>query len=316
MPSLYAAAREQLFSELLAVVPKILDFTQDEQPEIVGAEDESLVIRTPTAPDSGLPLLSPPEKDYRKKGPGSAVEQLHRGIRLLVRDRMWRQSGWPTPNAALFKTNRFTMMLLHSTKTLPQDFVDSVWSPVDLHDGWSEALEWRSNLAVPEVMKQSPVSQRRDRLVPYTLPWISGVCLHDEIYLDGLLLPSLAVLYQGKRGGLAELRLPSNTGEFSMAYEGDAIGDMTWRGVRLRDLDPLLGDDLRATGEYLVYERSTRIIAKGGFLWEPTHFTGHEHDQVRADFNEQVRRLFLKRARIEATIVRHLEQFGNSTKPP
>lgn len=314
MPSTYAAARTQLLSELLAVVPKVLDFTQDEQLEILGTEAESLVIRTRTAPDSGLPLLSLPEKDYRRKGPGSAIEQLHRGLRLLVRDRMWRQSGWPIPSASLFKTNRLTALLLHSTKTRPQDFVDSVWSPVDLHDGWSEAIEWRSDLSVPEVMKQSPVAQRRDRHVPYTFPWISGVCLHDEIYLDGVLLPSLAVLHQEKRGGQIELRMPANRDEFSMPEKGQPIGDMTWRGVPLRQLDPWLGDDLLHTGQTLIYGRSNRVILKGDYLWETTYLTGAEHDAVRTDFNQQVRQLFLKRARIEATIVRHLDRFvGTAT---
>ena len=65
----------------------------------------------------------------------------------------------------------------------------------------------------------------------------------------------------------------------------------------------------RATGEYLIYERSTRVVAKGDFLRETTHIVGHDYDKVRAAFNEQVRRLFLKRARIEATIVRYLEPF-------
>lgn len=311
MPSTYVAARQRLFSDLLDLVPIVLGFGADEHLDVPDRDTASLVIRTPTAPDSGLPFLSLPEKDYRKKGPGSAIQQLHRGLRLFVRDRMWRASGRPIPSAAFFKTNRFTTMLLHSFKTLPQDFVDSVWSPVDVHDGWSEAIEWRSNLAVPEVMRQSPVSQRRDRHIPYSLPWISGVSLHDEVYLDGLLLPSLAVLYQEKRGGPTELRLPRNTGEFSVAGKGDQLGDMTWRGVRLKDLDPVLGADLRATGEYLIYERSTRVVAEGDYLWETTHFAGHEYDQVRARFNEQVRHLFLKRARIEATIVRYLEPFAN-----
>lgn len=310
MPSAYVAARQRLFSDLLDLVPIVLRFGEDEQLDIPDHDTASLVIRTRTTPDSGLPFLSLPEKDYRRKGPGSAIEQLHRGLRLLVRDRMWRASGHPIPSAAFFRTNRFTVMLLHSSRTLPQDFVDSVWSPVDVHDGWSEALEWRSNLPVPEVMMQSPVSRRSDRHMPYTLPWVSGVCLHDEIYLDGLLLPSLAVLHQGKRGAPAELRLPRNTDEFSMAAKGDQIGDMTWRGVPLKALDPVLGADLRATGDYFVYERSTRVVTEGDFLWQTTHFAGQAFDQVRASFNEQVRRLFLKRARIEATIVRHLEPFA------
>ena len=78
-------------------------------------------------------------------------------------------------------------------------------------------------------MRQSPVSQRKDRHVPYTLPWVSGVCLHNEVYIEGLLLLSLAVLHQEKRGGPSELRLPPHTEEFSMAGKGDQIGDMTWR---------------------------------------------------------------------------------------
>lgn len=309
MPSTYADVRDRLLSELQDIVPKVLRFTLDEKLERSGTDKDCLVIRTGTAPDSGLPFLSLPEKDYRRKGPGSAVEQLHRALRLLVRDRMWRASGWPSPSAALFRTNRLTTMLLHSSRTRPQDLIDSIWLPVDLHDGWSEAFEWRSHLPVPEVMKQSPVSKRRDRHIPRTLPWVSGVYLHDEIYLDALLLPSLAVLHREKRNGPIELRLPPNIEEFSMAHEGDAIGDITWRGVRLRDLDPLLGDDLRATGEYLIYGRSIRVMAEGGYLWETTHFGGQDYDQVRADFNEQVRRLFLKRARIEATISRQLSIF-------
>ena len=145
MPSTYADVRDQLLGELQDIVPEVLRYSDDEKLERAGTDRDNLVIRTSTAPDSGLPFLSLPEKDYRRKGPGSAVEQLHRALRLLVRHRMWRDSGHPIPSAAFFKTNRFTNMLLHSSKTRPQDFIDSVWSPVDIHDGWSEALEWRSN---------------------------------------------------------------------------------------------------------------------------------------------------------------------------
>lgn len=310
MPSTYALARGRLLDELMDVVPKTLDFTHGETLDKIGDDEDVLVIRTETAPDSGLPFISLPEKDYRRKGPGSAIEQLHRGLRLLVRDRMWRDSGWPWPHPALFRTNRITTMLLHSTKTLPQDLVASVWLPVDLHDGWSESLEWRSHLPVPEVMRQSPVAARKDRHTPMTMPWISGVCLHDEIYLDGLLLPSLAVLQQEKRHGPTELRLPPNHQEFSFPTKGEPIGDITWRGVSLKTLDPVLVDDLRHTGEFRIFANSVRVMAEGNYLWETTHFEGQENDEVRAAFNENVRRLFLKRARIEATIVRHLQQFA------
>ncbi len=310
MPSTYTLARKKLLDDLMDVVPKTLDFNNDEHLKMTG-DDDGLVVRTRTAPDTGLPFVSLPEKDYRRKGPGSAIEQLHKGLRLLVRDRMWRDSGWPWPHPALFKTNRLTTMLLHATKTLPQDLVASVWLPVDLHDGWGEALEWRSHLPVPDVMKHSPVASRKDRHTPMTLPWISGVCLHDEIYLDGLLLPSLAVLHRETRHGPTELRLPPNTSEFKFPSKGEPIGEMTWRGVRLRDLDPVLVNDLRHSGDLNIYANSTRVVTEGDYLWETTHFEGQENDEVRAMFNESVRRLFLKRARIEAIIVRHLEPFAN-----
>lgn len=47
-----------------------------------------------------------------------------------------------------------------------------------------------------------------------------------------------------------------------------------------------------------------------GYLWEPTYSGGREHDNVRADYNRRICQLFLKRARMETTIVKHLQPFA------
>jgi len=311
MPSTYAAAREALFDELRSIVPKILEFGDGEEIALVHANDWELVIRTETTTAGGIPFLSLPEKDYRRKGPGSAIEQLHRMLRLLVRDRMWRERGGPAPDAALFRTNRLTAMLLYASKTSPQKFIDAVWDPVDLHDGWSEAHEWQSDLALPDTMKQSPAAQRQVRRPPQTLQWVSGVSLHDEVFVDALALYGGGALYRLTRFGPTELRLPAEgRDDVRMPAEGQPVGQIVWRGAELRCLEPLLIDDLRYAGSSSDFKRSLRLMVEGDFLWQSTHFDGAENEGVRAEYNRRMRQLFLKRARIEATIVKYLQPFA------
>jgi hypothetical protein len=311
MPSVYEDARARLFDELRQIVPRVLDFREDEQ--LVSGfikPDEALWIRTQTSPLGGLPFLTLPEKEYRRKGSGSAIEQLHRLLRLLVRDRMWRETGGPAPSAALFRTNHVTSMLLHQHKVLPQDFVDAVWDPVDIHDGWSEAQDWRSQHHLPEVMKQSPVAQREVRRSLKALPWVAGVSLHDEIYLDAVGLCPEGALYRLTRFGPTELRMPTEASpNFRTPAEGGAIGDIVWEGYPLGQMNPILVDDLVFSGSMSVFKRSLRLMAEGEFLWEQCYFDGKAHDDQRAEFNRRIRQLFLKRARIEATIVKHLTVF-------
>ena len=310
MPSTYAAAREALFDELQQIVPKVLEFGGEE--EIAVSENEwELVVQTETTTANGIPFLSLPDKDYRRKGPGSAIEQLHRMLGLLLRDRIWREQGGPAPNAALFKTNQLTAMLLHASKTHPQEFVNEVWDPVDLYDGWSEAHEWQSDLALPETMKQSPAAQRGVRRPPEGLQWISGVSLHDEVFIDALAIYGGAALYRLTRFGPTELRLPVEPGEtLQMPENGQPVGEISWRGVRLKCLEPMLVDGLRYAGSSNEFKRSFRLMLDGDYLWQPTHFGGTANEAVRAKFNQRMRQLFLKRARIEATIARHLKPFA------
>ncbi len=309
MPSTYTAARSALFDELQQIVPKVLEFGAGEE-IAVNESGWELVIRTETTTTGGIPFLALPDKDYRRKGPGSAIAQLHRMLGHLVRDRMWRERGGPAPDAALFKTNRLTAMLLYASKTTPQEFIDAVWDPVDLHEGWSEAHEWQSDFALPVTMKQSPAAQRGTRHSPQTLQWVSGVSLHDEVFVDALALYGGAALYRLTRFGPTELRLPVASGEdVQMPAEGQPVGQIYWRGVELRCLEPLLVDDLRYAGSSSGFKRSLRLMLEGDFLWQSTHFGGAESEAVRAEFNRRIRQLFLKRARIEATIVRHLEPF-------
>lgn len=313
MPSTYAAARGALFDELQQIIPKVLKFDAGEKIVLAQGNDWELVIRSETTTAGGIPFLSLPEKEYRRKGPGSAIAQLHRMLGFLVRDRMWRERGGPAPHAALFKTNRLTAMLLHATKTLPQEFIDAVWDPVDLHDGWSEAHEWQSDLAIPNTMKQSPAAQRQFRRPPQTLQWVSGVSLHDEVFVDALALYDGAALYRLTRFGPTELRLPVDDREdVTMPAEGQPVGQIAWRGAELRFLEPLLIDDLRYAGSSSDFKRSLRLMVEGDFLWQSTHFDGAEDDGVRAEYNRRMRQLFLKRARIEATIVRHMQKFADS----
>ena len=270
-----------------------------------------MAIRTETTTANAIPFLSVPGKDYRRKGPGSAIAQLHRMLGLLVRDRMWRARGGPAPDAGLFKTNQLTAMLLYASKTDPQEFIDAVWDPVDLHEGWSEAHEWRSDLTLPETMKQSPAAQRAIRRPPQTLQWVSGISLHDEVFIDALAIYGGAALYRLTRFGPTELRLPVGPGEsVQMPADGQPVGEISWRGVQLRCLEPLLVDDLRYAGSSNEFKRSLRLMLDGDLLWQPTHFGGAASEAVRAEYNQRMRQLFLKRARIEATIVRHLQPFA------
>ena len=309
MPSTYADVREALFDELQQIVPKVLEFNTEEE-IAVGENEWELIIRTETTTTSGIPFLSLPDKDYRRKGPGSPIAQLHRMLGFLIRDRMWRERGGPAPDSALFKTNQLTAMLLYASKTSPQEFVDAVWDPVDLHEGWSEAHEWQSDLALPDTMKQSPAAQRGIRHPPQALQWISGVSLHDEIFVDALALYGGAALYRLTRFGPTELRLPVGPEEIvQMPAEGQPVGKISWRGVELRCLEPLLVDDLRYAGSSSEFKRSLRLMLDGDFLWQSTHFGGADNEAVRAEYNRRLRQLFLKRARIEATIVRHLQPF-------
>ncbi|MCY7279900.1 MAG: hypothetical protein LH610_03220 [Sphingomonas bacterium] len=231
-------------------------------------------------------------------------------LRLLVRDRMWRERGGPAPSAALFRTNNLTAMVLQVNKVFPQDFVDAVWDPVDIHDGWSESHEWRSHHNLPDVMKQSPVSQREVRQPLEPLPWVAGVSLHDEIYLDAVGLCPEGALYRLTRFGPTELRMP--TGEhitFSPPTEGEAIGNIVWDDVPLGKMNAILSDDLVFSGNISVFKRIIRPMVEGEFLWQQCHFGGKGHDDQRAEFNRRIRQLFLKRSRIEATIVKHLQPF-------
>lgn len=312
MPSAYEDARARLFDELRQIVPRVLDFRAGEElvPGAIRA-DEALWIRTETSPLGGLPFLTLPEKEYRRKGPGSAIQQLHRMLRLLVRDRMWRENGGPAPSAALFQTNRFTRMLLQTHKVFPQHFVDAVWDPVDIHDGWSEAREWRSHYHLPDVMKQSPVAQREVRRSLEALPWVAGVSLHDEIYLDAVSLCPEGALYRLTRFGPTELRLPTgDSPNFMLPAEGEPIGNVVWEGAALGHMNPVLVEDLLFSGSVSAYKRSLRLMAEGEFLWKQCYFDGKTQDDERAEFNRRIRQLFLKRSRIEATIVKHLEPFS------
>lgn len=311
MPSVYEDARARLFDELRQIVPRVLDFREGETlvPGFIKA-DEALWIQTPTSPIGGLPFLTLPDKEYRRKGPGSAIEQLHRMLRLLVRDRMWREHGGPAPSAALFRTNLLTRVVLQAHKVLPQDFVDAVWDPVDIHDGWSEANEWRSQHNIPEVMKQSPVAQRAVRQINEPLPWVSGVSLHDEIYLDAIGIIPDAALYRLTRFGPTELRIPTREcSTFSPPAEGKPIGNIIWDDAPVGDMNPFLGNDLTFSGNISVFKRSLRLMVEGEHDWQQCYFEGKSHDDERAEFNRRIRQLFLKRARIEATIEKHLRPF-------
>lgn len=310
MTSAYAAARKALFDDLLMIVPKVLDFREGEQISVGPIGDTMLVISTETTYFGGIPFLSLPEKDYRRKGPGSAIQQLHRTLRYLIRDRMWRERGGPGPPAALFKTNNLTAMVCHDSKISPQDLVDSTWGPVELHDGWSEAREWRSHLKMPDVMLRSPVSQREIRHTPDNLPWISGVTLHDEFYIDAVSVIPDSALYRLTRFGPTELRIPDYWASGNSLAEGQPVGDLTHSEFRIGDANRILIDDLRYAGATRFYSRSVRLMTEGEFLWESTYFDGHAEDEVRAEYNRRIRQLFLKRARIEATIVRHLMPFA------
>lgn len=312
MPSAYEDARARLFDELRQIVPRVLDFREDEQlvPGVIKPE-ESLWIRTETSPLGGLPFLVLPNKEYRRKGPGSAIEQLHRMLRLLVRDRMWREDGGPAPSAALFRTNHLTTMLLHENRILPQEFVDAVWDPVDIHDGWSEANEWRFVNHMPDVMKQSPAAQRPVRRPIDLMPWIAGVTLHDEIYVDAVRLVPDGALYRLTRFGPTELRLPNAPSiKLNSTHNKLAVGDITWDNIPLGELNPILGDDLISSGNPTIFKRSLRLMVEGEFLWESCRFNGYEQDEMRAEFNRRMRQLFLKRTRIEMAIVKHLQPFA------
>lgn len=310
MTSAYAAARKALFDEILEIVPKVLDFQDGEQIAVGPIGDTMLVICTKTTSFGGIPFLSLPEKEYRRRGPGSAIQQLHRTLRYLVRDRMWRERGGPAPPAALFKTNHLTDMVCRDNKTSPQDLIDSTWGPVELHDGWSEAREWRSHLKIPDVMLRSPINQRETRHTPETLPWVSGVVLHDEFYVDALGIIPDSAIYRLTRFGPTELRVPDNWSTYNDLVEGQAVADIKYDGVRLGDANRILIDDLRYAGATRFYSRSVRFMTEGEYLWEQTYFGGHAEDEVRAEYNRRIRQLFLKRARIEATIVRYLQPFA------
>ncbi len=224
---------------------------------------------------------------------------------------MWRERGGPAPHAALMRTNQLTTMLLHANKTSPQDFIDAVWDPVDLHEGWSEAHEWQSDLALPDTMKQSPAAQRQIRYVPQTLPWVSGVSLHDEVFVDALALHDGAAIYRLTRFGPTELRLPvGDADKIRLPIEGRPIGEIAWRGAALSNLEPLLLDELRYAGSSSDFKRSLRLMIEGDSLWQSTYFAGAANDEVRAEYNRRIRQLFLKRARIEATIAKHLRPFS------
>lgn len=312
MPSAYEDARARLFDELRQIVPRVLEFGEGEGlvPGIIKPE-ESLWIKTDTSPIGGLPFLILPAKEYRRKGPGSAIEQLHRMLRFLVRDRMWREDGGPAPSAALFRTKNLTNMLLHENRVLPQEFVDAVWDPVDIHDRWSEGNEWRSGLQIPDVMKQSPAAQRPVRYTIQLLPWVTGVSLHDEIYVDAVRLLPDGALYRLTRFGPTELRLP-NLASSKLDFEGSrqSVGNITWDGFPLGQLNPILRGDLVSSGSQVIYKRSQRIMVEGEFLWEQCYFDGHTQDEKRAEFNRRIRQLFLRRSRIEMAIVKHLKPFA------
>lgn len=311
MPSPYEDARARLFDELGQVVPQVLGFGEEEAFLASSLGDEILAIRTPTTPAGGMPFLSLPEKDYRRKGPGSAIEQLHRMLRMLVRDRMWREQGGPAPSAALFRTNHFTSMLLRENKVDPQDLVDSVWKPVDIHDGWSEAREWQSGQSIPDVMRQSTAAQREVLQTPDALPWISGAILHDEIFIDAVALIPGGALYRLTRFGPTELRIPAAEYVHFEAPSGtQSVAKIRVASVPLGDPNPILRD-LHFSGKVAVHKRSMRLMAEGEFLWESCYFGGHAQDEQRAEYNRRIRQLFMKRARIEAVIVKHLLPFAD-----
>lgn len=311
MDSAYAAARAALFEELTQIVPRVLDLRDGERFGPGLFNEMNLAIHTETAPLGGLPFLSLMDRSYRRRGPGDAIQQLHRALRLLVRDRIWREGGGPSPPAGLFKTNRFTNLVCLAERVSPQELLDMVWESVDIHDGWSESREWQSCLPLPEVMKQSPVAQRQIRHTPDMLPWVAGYVLHDEIAFDAISIIPDGAVYRLTRFGPTEIRLPVTEGtSFHDLAEGQPIGDIAWEDVPLRNWNRILIDDLRYAGSLSIYKRSIRLIAEGESLWEKAYFHGHEHDEIRAEFNKRIRQLFLKRARIEATIVKHLQPFA------
>lgn len=317
MSEAYSEAAARLTLDMLEIAAEVLELDPAEE-SIRQSDYDPFCLEIDAGRGRPFPIMSLSTKPYRRKGPGSALKVLDRALRLLVRARLWRELETPGPPAGLMKTNFLATMILHRFRIDPQEFVDAVWREVWVGDKYSDATAWRSQWNVPKVMWRSPPADRPIEQLPEGLPWMSGFCLNDEIYVDAVEILPFGVLHRTSRFGPTELRLPNERQigtRTVLPPIGSPIRNFGWQDIIDKAWDPLLGHDTTYDGLVSgTYAHSTRVRLGGNELWQGSRFSGQDGDEMRKEFNIRLRRLFMRRARIQALIDRHLSPFAGPAR--